>query len=57
MADFEQDLDSICTNSLETPELDASLDEPDAIPFLSLLGFFTWLVLFLIILNCILLLA
>ena len=32
MADFEQGLDSILTNSLETPELDASLDKPDAIP-------------------------
>ena len=32
MADFEQGLDSILTNSLETPELDAFLDEPDAIP-------------------------
>ena len=32
MADFEQGLDSILTDSLETPELDASLDEPDAIP-------------------------
>ena len=33
MADFEQGLDSILTISLElTPELDASLDEPDAIP-------------------------
>ena len=32
MADFEQGLDSILTNSLETPELDTSLDEPDAIP-------------------------
>ena len=32
MTDFEQGLDSILTNSLETPELDASLDEPDAIP-------------------------
>ena len=31
MADFEQGLDSILTNSLETPELDASLDEPDAV--------------------------
>ena len=29
MADFEQGLDSILTNSLETPEL----DEPDAIPY------------------------
>ena len=32
MADFEQGLDSILTNSFETPELDASLGEPDAIP-------------------------
>ena len=32
MADFEQGLDSILTDSLETPELDTSLDEPDAIP-------------------------
>ena len=31
MADFEQSLDSILTDSLETPESDASLDEPDAI--------------------------
>ena len=31
MADFEQSLDSILTNSLEIPELDASLNEPDAI--------------------------
>ena len=31
MADFEQGLDSILTHSLETPELDTSLDEPDAI--------------------------
>ena len=31
VADFEQGLDSILTNSLETPELDTSLDEPDAI--------------------------
>ena len=31
MPDFEQDLDSIPTDSLETPQLDASLDEPDAI--------------------------
>ena len=32
LADFEQGLDSILTDSLETPEFDASLDEPDAIP-------------------------
>ena len=31
MADFQQGLDSILANSLETPELDTSLDEPDAI--------------------------
>ena len=39
MADFEQGLDSIFTDSLETPKLDASLDEPDAIPFLVSSGF------------------
>ena len=32
MADLAQDLDSILTESLETTGLDASLDEPDAIP-------------------------
>ena len=32
MAEFEQSLDSLLTDSLETPKLDASLDEPDAIP-------------------------
>ena len=31
VANFEQGLDSILTNSLETPESDTSLDEPDAI--------------------------
>ena len=31
MADFEQGLDSILTDSLERPELDTSLDEPGAI--------------------------
>ena len=31
VADFEQGLDSILTDSLETPELDTSLEEPDAI--------------------------
>ena len=31
VADFQQGLDSILTDSLETPELDTSLDEPDAI--------------------------
>ena len=32
MADFEEDLDSTLTNSLQTSEFNASLDEPDAIP-------------------------
>ena len=32
MADFEQGLDSILIDSLETSELNASLHEPDAIP-------------------------
>ena len=31
VADFEQGLDSILTDSLETLELDSSLDEPDVI--------------------------
>ena len=31
VANFEQGLDSILTDSLKTPELDASLDEPDVI--------------------------
>ena len=37
--DFEQGMDSILTNSLETRELDASLDKPDAIPSSVSLGF------------------
>ena len=32
MAEFEEGLYSILTDSLETPELDTSLDEPDGIP-------------------------
>ena len=31
VADFEEGLDSILTDSIETPELDTSLGEPDAI--------------------------
>ena len=31
IADFEQGLDTILTDSFETPELDTSLDEPDII--------------------------
>ena len=57
VADFEQGLDSILTDSLETSELDTSLEEPDALPLKALLGFSTWLVPFLIILSCSLLLA
>ena len=40
VADFEQGLDSILTDSLKTPELDASLDEPDAITSSVSSGFF-----------------
>ena len=36
VADFEQGLDSILTDSLETPEFDTSLEEPDAIYIFSL---------------------
>ena len=32
VANFEQGLDFILTNSLETPELNAPLDEPDVVP-------------------------
>ena len=52
IADFEQGLDSI-----ETLELDTSLDEPDGITSLISSGFLHSLVLFLILLNCSLLLA
>ena len=45
VADFQQGLDSILTDSLETPELDTSLDEPDAIPSSVSSGLSTWLVL------------
>ena len=40
VADFEQGLDSILTDSLETLELDASLDEPDVITSSFSSGFF-----------------
>ena len=39
MGDFEQSLDSILTDSVETPELDASFDEPDGVPLSVLSGF------------------
>ena len=52
VADFEEGLDSIFTNSIKTPELDTSLDEPDAITS-SVSSVFLHLVsTFLIILNC-----
>ena len=50
VSDFEQGLDSILTNSLETPELDISLDEPDAVTS-SVSPGFLHSVLFLIISN------
>ena len=56
VADFEQGLDSILTDSLETPELDTSLDEPDAITS-SVSSGFLHSVAFLIILSHSLLLA
>ena len=52
VADFEQGLDSILTNSLKTRELDTSLDEPDTITSPVSLGISAQLVLLLIILNC-----
>ena len=39
VADFEQGLDSILTDSTETQELDTSLDQPDAITSLVSFGF------------------
>ena len=59
MTEFEQGLDSILTNSLETAELDTFLDEPDAFTssasseFLHLVNTPSVLIL----LNCSLLLA
>ena len=46
VADFEQGLDSILTDSIKTLELNASLDEPDAITFSVPFWFSTWLGLF-----------
>ena len=57
VADFKQGLDSILIDSIETPELDTSLDDPDAITSSVSSGFSAWLVLFLILLNFSLLLA
>ena len=42
VADFEQGLDSILTDSLKTPELDTSLDETDAITSSISSGFLHW---------------
>ena len=55
--DFEQGLESILADSIEKLELDASLDEPDAITSSLFSGFSTQLILFLIPLNCSLLLV
>ena len=57
VADFKQGLDSILTDSLETLELDTSLESLMPLHLQSLLGFSTWLIPFLIILSCSLLLA
>ena len=57
VADFKQGLDSILTDSLKTPELDTSWRSLMPLHPQSLLGFSTWLVPFLIILICSLLLA
>ena len=51
VADFEQGLDSILTDSLKTLELDTSVDELMSLHLQSLLGFCAWLVPFLIILS------
>ena len=48
--DFEHCLDSIPTYSMNTPELDASLQEAEAIPSSVFWGFHAQLVLFLIFL-------
>ena len=48
VADLEQGLGFIHTDSNETPELDTSLDEPDTISF----SVSTQLVLIMILLNC-----
>ena len=42
VADFEQGLDSILTDSIEAPELDMSLDEPDANKSSVSSGFLHW---------------
>ena len=56
VADFEKGLDSILTDSIEMPELDTSLDDPDALKSSDSSGFLHS-ILFLILLNCNLLLA
>ena len=57
MTDFEQGLDSILTDSHETPELDAFFDVQDAINSSVSSGFLHSVSTLLIILNCSLLLA
>ena len=44
VADFEQGLDSILTDSIKTPESDTFLDEPDAVTYSVSSGFSTWFV-------------
>ena len=51
VADFEQGLDFILSDSLETLELETSLDSLMLLHLQSLLGFSTWLLFFLIIVN------
>ena len=51
VADFEQDLDSILIDSIQTLELDTSLNEPDAITS-SVSSGFLHSALFLILSNC-----
>ena len=55
--DFEQDLDSILTDVIKTPELDASFEETDGVFHLPHQGSCPWLVPCLICLNCSLFLA
>ena len=57
IADFEEGLDATLTDSIETLEFDTSLDEPDAITSSFSSGFLCSVSLFLILLNCNLLLA
>ena len=57
IADFEHGLDVILTDPIQTQELDASLMSLIPCHLQSLQGSYTWVVPFLIILNCSLLLT